>query len=285
MATLNHAFMKISWLSVASFLLVIPLANAEIETRRWGPWPSFPEDLRPYEEIYKLQLTVPKAPSNEEMNLLGEELVHRITSSVNTDNTNRLAETFIRSLENMNSALLTRYVIRGIYYPDFEKAKKSIDAITNIALLPDGTSINLPLEKSFQIHRIWLRMTVHAAHQISMFPNLNGAYIATVEGELCPMDSGAINITQHEMLLEVNRDGKLLLIGGVGKDAAYFIANEKRWGTTVRDSSNLSAGFKLTVPDQPSEFFVATWNDQELRLNATIRGGCSIILTRSKHRD
>ena len=272
--------MKKSWLSVI-FLLAMTLAQADIETRRWGPWLIFADDFRPYDGIYKPQLELAAAPSDEEKKVLGEAVVRQLASSATTDNSNRVAETFVRSLEAMSSALLTRYVISQLYSADADKAKQMLGAVTQIASLPDGSKVKLTIEKSFVSHRMLLRMMVHAAHQISTFASLEGAYMVIAEGPLCPIASGAVTVTQHEMLLDVQRDGVLMFIGAVGKDAAYFIANEKRWATTVHDTLKVPAGLEMTVPDQPSELFVAAWDDKELRLKASVRGGCSMVLSRS----
>ena len=261
-------------------MLAMTLAQADIETRRWGPWLIFADDFRPYDGIYKPQLELAAAPSGEEKNVLGEAVVRQLASSAATDNSNRVAETFVRSLEAMSSALLTRYVISQLYSADADKAKQMLGAVTQIASLPDGSKVKLTIEKSFVSHRMLLRMMVHAAHQISTFASLEGAYMVIAEGPLCPIASGAVTVTQHEMLLDVQRDGVLMFIGAVGKDAAYFIANEKRWATTVHDTLKVPAGLEMTVPDQPSELFVAAWDDKELRLKASVRGDCTMVLSR-----
>lgn len=159
------------------------------------------------------------------------------------------------------------------------RASSSTDALSaarNTVTMPDGNAIALPVARSYAMH-LWLMRSTAAARNTQARPaQIAPRYALTVQGN-CPMTAGPIEFAQRDFLVEGRREGRLLLQGALGADAAWFSAVQTRYMKTVRVGERV---VEVRVPDEPSPLYRAALATPALRLQGAdgAAAPCAIAL-------
>lgn len=146
-----------------------------------------------------------------------EAAASQLLEKMKAKDPDELADDYIRSYDGARSAEITVNLARQSIGQ--AALASTMGRILSNIRMPDGTTVTLPVAQAYGAHLALMRATAETLRQRETWPNIGGRYAADVSG-FCPFPAGAVQLTQKDYLVEVTRDGRLLLSGAVGRTRA-----------------------------------------------------------------
>jgi hypothetical protein len=219
----------------------------------------------------------PDAEAAEVRALGGPEKLMALRASLHRMGPDGLADRYMRSLDGVHSTALTASVLRGMYKDD-AVFRSRVESATNLVHLSDGTQRAMPLPLAAVAHRAELRLAARLlAETRPATARSSGASMLAAAGH-CPVAAGPVELAMQGSLVEVTRQGRLLLAGALGRTLAVFLAVEQRFASVTQNPETKAV--TVEVPDRPSELYVARMGVEPLTLAGTVFKGCTMTLIR-----
>jgi hypothetical protein len=225
-----------------------------------------------YLNAYAKALQEPDQTQRLREGALGDDIPRRLQEEVRTLDPDRLAEMYVASFEGLMSVHITIGVMRALHQGGEQDFGQTLMRSSNVVHFPSGEELALPLAKAPTYHLLSLRLSGAERHARGGWAELGGTYAMESAGD-CEFASGPVQVAQKDFLLEVVRDGRLLLFGAIGAQTARFVANGQRYGRVI--------GRSLHVPDAPSEAFDSDVIGARMTLSARERKTCRLTLSRA----